>query len=152
MQDAAEFVFDEAELLDAADWDAWLALFLPDGRYWVPCTPEQTDPWDSISHVWEDIPLMRARIGRLRHRFALGLPIRTSHVVGGVRVLPGAADGVLRVRSRFTMQEFVDGETRLHGGRVLHDLVAADGVWRIRLKRVDLVDADGVQELLQVFL
>jgi len=31
-----QFVLHEARLLNAGDHDAWLALFHPEGRYWVP--------------------------------------------------------------------------------------------------------------------
>lgn len=152
MSDLARFLFDEAELLDTGAYDAWIDLFTLDARYWVPLSPAQTDPLGEVSYYYEDLPLMQARIGRLRHGRAMGLPVRTSHVIGNVTDLGAGPGGVRVVRSRFQMIEFVDDAQRLYGGRVTHHLVPEGAGWRIRLKRVDLANAGGVFDLLQGFL
>jgi len=151
MRDIAEFLFDEAELLDAGAYDAWLDLFTDDGRYWVPAYPEQIDAINEVSLYFENLALMQARIGRLRHPRAMGLPVRTSHLIGNVMPQGRTEDGALIVRSRFQMIEFIDDAQRLYGGRVTHHLVADGEGWKIRLKRVDLVNAGGVFDLLQGF-
>ena len=148
----ADFLYWEAELLDAAAWDDWLDLFTDDARYWVPNHPGQTDPLGEVSLYYEDLALMQARIGRLRHPRAMGLPVRTSHLVGNVRLIGTTPRGDLEVRSRFQMIEFVDDEKRLHGGAVTHHLTETPEGFRIRLKRVDLVDAGGAFGLLQGFV
>ena len=148
----ARFVFDEAELLDCGEYDRWFALFTEDARYWVPSHPQQTDPLNEVSLFYEDPALMHARIGRLRHPRALDTPVRTSHVIGNVRTAGRAPDGDLVVRSRFQMIEFIADEQRLYGGAVTHHLVRDGTGWKIRLKRIDLANAGGVFELLQVFL
>lgn len=145
------FLIEEAELLDVGDYDTWLALFTEDAYYWVPSHPRQTDPLGDISLYYEDRALMHARIGRLRHPRAMGLPLRTSHLLGNIRITGRTERGDLVVRSRFQMLEFVLDEQRLHGGAVTHHLAPADEGWRIRLKRVDLVNAGGVFDLLQGF-
>jgi 3-phenylpropionate/cinnamic acid dioxygenase small subunit len=149
--DVASFLYKEAELLDSGEYDAWLALFTHDARYWVPSYPEQTDPLCEVSLFYEDRALMHARIGRLRHPRALGVPVRTSRLIGNVRLTGHDADGTLIVRSRFQMIEFIDDEQPPHGGGITHHLVPADDTWKIRLKRVDLVNAGGIFDLLQVF-
>jgi benzoate/toluate 1,2-dioxygenase beta subunit len=145
------FLAEEAEFLDAGDYDAWLALFSDDAHYWVPLAPEQTDPVGDVSLFYEDLALMQERIGRLRHARALEAPVRTSHLIGNVRVLIERAGDALVVRSRFQMIEFTSEEQRLYGGGVTHHLLATRDGWRIRLKRVDLVNAGGVFDLLQGF-
>ncbi len=145
------FLIEEAELLDGGDYDKWLDLFAEDARYWVPSHPAQANPVDDISLYYEDRALMHARIGRLRHPRAMGLPVRTSHLLGNIRVTGRTEQGDVIVRSRFQMLEFVLDEQRLHGGAVTHHLVPAGETWQIRLKRVDLVNAGGVFDLLQGF-
>jgi benzoate/toluate 1,2-dioxygenase beta subunit len=49
------------------------------------------------------------------------------------------------------MIEFMGDTQRLYGGRVTHHLVADGESWKIRLKRVDLVNAGGIFDLLQGF-
>jgi 3-phenylpropionate/cinnamic acid dioxygenase small subunit len=149
--DIARYLAEEAEFLDAGDYDAWLTLFTDDAHYWVPLGPEQTDPVHEVSLFYEDLALMQERIGRLRHARALQAPVRTSHLIGNVRVLDERADDAVVVRSRFQMIEFTGEEQRLYGGAVTHHLLATADGWRIRLKRVDLVNAGGVFDLLQVF-
>jgi hypothetical protein len=34
--DLIDFVYDEARMLDEGRYDEWLALWLPDGHYWMP--------------------------------------------------------------------------------------------------------------------
>jgi 3-phenylpropionate/cinnamic acid dioxygenase small subunit len=147
----AHYLAEEAEFLDAGDYDAWLTLFTDDAHYWVPLGPQQTDPVNQVSLFYEDLALMQERIGRLRHARALESPVRTSHLIGNVRVLDERAGDALVVRSRFQMIEFTGDEQRLYGGAVTHHLLATRDGWRIRLKRVDLVNAGGVFDLLQGF-
>ena len=151
MIDIAQFLFAEAELLDSGAYDAWLDLFTEDARYWVPAYPEQTDAINEVSLYFENLALMQARIGRLRHPRAMGLPVRTSHVIGNVVPHGRTEDGALIIRSRFQMIEFIGDAQRLYGGALTHHLDADGESWKIRLKRVDLVNAGGIFELLQGF-
>ena len=149
--DVSRFLYDEAYFLDRGEYDRWLQLFSDDARYWVPSHPDQKDPLNEVSLYYEDRALMLARIGRLRHPRALGAPVRTSHVIGNVRVIGRSEDGALVVHSNFQMLEFVAEEQRLYGGAVIHHLVDDATGWKIRLKRVDLVNTGGVFDLLQGF-
>ena len=149
------FLVAEAELLDRGDYAAWLDLFAEDGWYWVPAAPDQPDPDDHVSLFYENKPLMRMRIERLAHPRAHGVarPIRTSRVVGNVVLDPAAADANrLVARSRFHMAEVQDGRQRIFAGAYTHHLAATPAGLRIRLKRVDLVNADACHEALQVFI
>jgi hypothetical protein len=62
-----DFVAEEAALLDAGRLDDWLALFEPDGRYWVPLLgARQADPFSHNSLAWEDRLLLQLRVDRLK--------------------------------------------------------------------------------------
>jgi benzoate/toluate 1,2-dioxygenase beta subunit len=140
-------------LLDEQAFERWLALFTEDGTYWVPAVPGQADPFTHVSLFFEDRPLMEMRIARLRHPHAHGASraIRTSRIVANVMV--DSADGDrLTVRSRFQLVEFHAGRKRLIAGAYEHRLVAESDSYRIERKRVDLVDADGEHEAMQLFL
>ena len=43
-QEAEEFLFREALLLDRGDWDAWLDLYLPDAVFWMPAWRDESVP------------------------------------------------------------------------------------------------------------
>jgi 3-phenylpropionate/cinnamic acid dioxygenase small subunit len=38
------FLLREAKLLDTGEFEAWLALYAPQGIYWMPSQPGQMDP------------------------------------------------------------------------------------------------------------
>ncbi len=148
-------LYRECRLLDAGDYDAWLDLYTEDCLYWVPAAWGQADATGHISLYREDRTLMQTRIRRLRHprAFSQEQPSRTSHVLGNVEIDPaGDGSGELVAQAAFHMLEFHRDEQRLLGGRVTYRLRGPDPGWKIRLKRVDLINCDGVHDALEVFL
>jgi benzoate/toluate 1,2-dioxygenase beta subunit len=147
------FLIEEAALLDRGAYESWINLFTGDGWYWVPASPAQTDPFDHVSLFFENKTLMRMRAERLQHPRAHGVaaPIRTSRVLGNV-LIHGRDGSDILVRSRFHMAEVQDGRQRVFAGTYIHRLSVADDGLRIRVKRVDLVNADAAHEAMQVFI
>src|SRR5262249_322205 len=85
------FVLPEARLLDAGELEAWLALYAPQGGYWMPSEPDQTDPKGIASIIYEDHAILAIRVQRLLEARALVLtPMpRTTHLVSNIEVLDG---------------------------------------------------------------
>jgi benzoate/toluate 1,2-dioxygenase beta subunit len=146
----AAFLYREARLLDERRFEEWRDLFTEDGLYWVPARPEQADPLHEVSIFCDDRAMMAARIRRLRHpRIHAEIPAsRAVRSVGNIEVDGPAADaprggGQVSVRSVLLMTEFRSGGQIAYHGRVSWRLaVVPDADFRIRLKRVDLVNAD----------
>lgn len=153
--EAEDFLFRQAEYIDRRDYEAWLSLFTPDGLYWIPARPGDTDPETELSFMFDDLPMMVARAERLLAFGTAGQqPItRSSHIVSNVRVAEGASAGEVVVHSRFHVTQFRRDVTKYFSGSYTHHLVAtSDGV-KIRLQRIDLIDCDGIHDyILQVFL
>lgn len=143
----AAFLYREARLLDERRFEEWRDLFAEDGVYWVPVRPEQTDPLHEVSIFYDDRAMMAARIRRLRHpRIHAEIPpSRAVRTVANVEVdLPDATRQV-SVRSVLHMTEFRAGGQIAYHGRVSWRLaLEPGGDFRIRLKRVDLVNADAM--------
>jgi 3-phenylpropionate/cinnamic acid dioxygenase small subunit len=143
----SQFLYDEAALLDARDWDSWERLFLPQGTYWVPAARDQTDSVHHVSLVNDNALLRQVRIGRLKNGDATSLQGRpnSSHLISNIRVT--AADdlrGQYTLRSCFVVAQFASwGTSTFHGGYTHELLRDGDGALRISLKRVDLVNVDG---------
>ncbi|MBF6568928.1 MAG: aromatic-ring-hydroxylating dioxygenase subunit beta [Candidatus Binataceae bacterium] len=155
LPDLEQFLYREAMLLDRKLWDEWLGLFTDDGCYWVPLFFEQSDPMEHTSLFYEDRVLMQMRIDRLRHprAFSQETPSLTSHVVAGVMLEQfDETSGECIVRSSFHLLEFHGEEHRIFGGFATFTLVPADGSFKIKLKRVDLINAGGMHEPLQLFI
>ena len=142
-REVEQFLYVQAELLDAKHWQAWIDLFAADGVYWMPVAPEQTE-WESSPSIFiEDKLMMEIRKGRVSHPNAWSQAPQweTSHLVSHVAI-ESAEAGKIVVRSRFHMMELRRDAIRHFGGRYSHTLVRdAAGALRIQLQRVDLFNS-----------
>jgi 3-phenylpropionate/cinnamic acid dioxygenase small subunit len=60
-----QFLLHEARLLDEGKFDDWLKLFTPEAWYWVPSEPDQADPIETVSLIYDDRRLLETRVRRL---------------------------------------------------------------------------------------
>src|SRR5215210_8389316 len=101
-----QFLLHEARLLDEARFDEWLALFTEEAWYWVPIEPDQKNPFDTVSLIYDDRRLLETRVRRLASPriYSQEPRSRTSRLVTNVTLekndSPGAA-----VRSKFVLVE-----------------------------------------------
>jgi 3-phenylpropionate/cinnamic acid dioxygenase small subunit len=138
-----QFLLHEARLLDEGKFDEWLALFTPEAFYWVPSEPDQADPIETVSLIYDDRRLLETRVRRLAspRMYSQEPRSRTSRIVTNVSIEQADAGSTL-VRSKFVMIEYRREQQRLFGGTVRHRLVWVDGRIQIASKRVDLVNCD----------
>ncbi len=119
----------------------------------MPIEPDQDNPHDTISLIYDDRRLLETRIRRLAHpgAHAQTPASRTSRIIANVTAEDGATDGAdFVVRSKFQMIEYRRDTQRLFAGTCRHGLVEADGGFRIRWKRVDLVNCDSMHDGISV--
>jgi p-cumate 2,3-dioxygenase subunit beta len=145
-----DFLFDEAELLDTWDLEAWLSLFTEDCRYLVPPgeLPEDASPDSALFYIADDHQMLHERVKRLAKRSAHAeFPhSRTRHFVSNVRILPeGNANGAIGVRCAFLTHRSRAGVIDMFIGKSSYRLVRSDGQLRIREKRCRL-DYDNLRE------
>ncbi len=138
------FLIDEARLLDEGHFDAWLALFTADARYWVPSQPNQESPYDTVSLMYDDRRLLETRVRRLADPriYSQEPRSRTSRIVTNVTLQPETKESGRFVRSKFILVEYRREKQRLFAGTYLHRLVGEGDEMRIAMKRVDLVNCD----------
>lgn len=152
---AERVLYLECEYLNLGSYDAWLALFSEDCLYWAPLAPGQDDADSHSSLFHENRALMRMRIARVTNQAAHSL-------AGGIRTSRSAGPAALRdiekengdwiVERRFQMIERQGERTRNFAGLFTYRLAPGGKSFRIREKRVDLIDCDGPHEPLEVFL
>lgn len=149
-----QFLYGEARLLDEQRFDAWQSLWTDTGMYWMPQMHEQESPYDHISLFWEDRMMRSVRIRRLEHarNWSQQPPSHTARLVGNVIVDGEDAEGNLVVRSVFQMTEWRKVAPRQLAGAYTHKLTPMDEGWRMHMKRIDLVTADSVQDIFEVFV
>lgn len=146
------FLYKEAELLDAREFDAWVELFADDGVYWVPSGSDDSDPSREVSLAYESVARLRERVWRLQSGVAHAQepPSRTAHSVTNVIAEP---DGErVRVSSTFVVHEFRRGRLHIHAGRYRHELRRTGDAFAIAVKKVELVNNDGYLGNLSILL
>ena len=154
-QDLIDFVVREARLLDAKQYEEWNALFTDDAYYWVPLVPDQVDGINHTSHLYEDKLLRELRIERLKSPRAFTLqPPSRSHLLLQTPTVEAFDDGADRyvVRSEFHYTESQGDELQFYVGTCFHHLTVRDGVLRITLKRVNLLNCDAALPAVQLFI
>ncbi len=155
-QDLIDFVVHEAQLLDSRRFDAWNALFAPEGIYWIPLRGEQQqDGLNEASYLYEDKLLRELRVERLKspRAFSQQPPSRCQHVLQTPVVEQfDAAQGRYVLRTPFHYAEARGGEVQYLVGTARHHLCERDGALRIELKRVDLLNADSPLPMVQLFI
>jgi len=138
-----EFLLHEARLLDEGKFDDWLALFTLDAWYWVPSEPDQADPVETVSLIYDDRRLLETRVRRLAspRMYSQEPRSRTSRMITNV-TLEDVERNSCTVRSKFLMIEYRREQQRIFGGTMLHGLVLSGGRILIAWKRVNLVNCD----------
>lgn len=149
----AEFLFHEARLLDAHEYEKWLELFTADATYWVPLEQGQKDPLETSSIIHDDRTLLELRVKQYRHaRAHARQPLaRTVHQVGNITPL-GESNGEVRVGSTLTVVEFRNEKQRVYGALVEHRLRKNGDTFAIAHKRVDLVNSEGELDGIAILL
>lgn len=154
LRDIETFLYDEADCLDRADLNAWFELYTKDATYWMPAAPDQDDPDMHISLFYDDNLLMEIRRRNFGHWMAASMeyPVRCSHVIGNVRIADrDDAAGTLTVTSNFQAVVYYREQT-VWAGRYTHELVRTDAGFRIRRKRVDILNCDAPLGSLVIYL
>jgi 3-phenylpropionate/cinnamic acid dioxygenase small subunit len=150
-----QFLYRQAELLDAKRWADYISLFADEGVYWMPPEPSHKT-WEGMPAIFaEDKNLMNVRMGRVLHPDAWSQRPQwgTNHVVGNVMIETEAPNGDVVVRSRFHMMELRRDDVRHFAGAYTHHLKKTRDGYRIKLQRVDMTNAQAAYDyVLQVWV
>jgi len=155
--EAEDFLYDEADLLDGWDLEAWLALCTDDVVYEVPATglPDGS-PATSLFLIHDDRFMLESRIKRLlsRNAHAENPRSRTRRLITNVRVSPAAGPGgngdgsgagtEVAVQASFHVIRFRNDAMHHYVGRYTYRLRSVDGRLRIAHRRAAL-DADSLR-------
>jgi len=153
IQGVQDFVQAEARLLNQARYQDWLALFAPEGRYWVPLggdVQSESDTHNALAN--EDRLLLTLRVERLlAGRAHSQQPAsRSAHLLQLPQV-DVCNDHHAEVYTPFTYVES-RGERQIWlAGQWCHRLCREQGAWRIALKRVNLLNAGAAHPAIQLF-
>lgn len=154
-REVEEFLYGEAELLDARRFDEWLALFTDDARYWMPMRrnvpPDErerefTREGADVNWFDEGKDTLGRRVAQIQTgiHWAEEPPSRICHMVSNVQVLRTSPSGSatpseVTVRCRFLVyRNRVETETDVLVGKREDVLRRMDGSWKIARRMVVL--------------
>ena len=146
------FLYREARLMDEHRYEEWLALWADEARYWVPCNDDDIDPMRQVSIIYDDRERLQQRVERLMSGSVLAQDPkpRMRRLVSNIEVETRGGDIV--VESNFILG-WARGETQqIWAGRSIHTLVRAGETFKIRAKKVLLINADQEMPLLQFLI
>lgn len=155
---ARALVHREARLLDERRWADWLALYRPDATFWMPAWDAEfvltADPDREVSLIYYASRAgLEDRVWRIESgKSVASMPLaRTTHLIAGVELLDQASDR-LRVASAWTTHVWrtKTKQAVTFFGRYEHELARADDGWRIRRKKIVLVN-DTVPTMLDFY-
>ena len=149
------FIYKEARLIDEKRFDEWYELFTEDAYYWVPLVPGQTDPLAHNSLAYEDRLLLKLRIERLKlpTAYAQKPASRCHHVLQAPELEKSdPARGEFLTRTPFIYTETRGDEVQRYAATAWHTLVTSSRGLKIRLKRVDILNADAALPSIHLFL
>lgn len=147
IRDLEEFLYLEASYLDTPDLDAWINLYTEDGTYWMPAIENQEDPLNHVSLMYDDRVLMEIRKRNFVHPRAASKDyiIRASHLISNVRLTDlDEQTGDCTVTSNFQCASYYWDKQTIYAGTYQHELIQTDDGFRIKQKRVNLINCDGV--------
>jgi 3-phenylpropionate/cinnamic acid dioxygenase small subunit len=161
LSEIEQFLYREARLLDERRFEAWLALFTDDVRYWMPVRmtryPRRSKAiavLDPDRHVEEELgkasdlaifdetkETLCRRVARLDTGMAWAEdpPSRTRHIVSNVEVEPGETEAELRIYSNFVVyRNRGESEQDFYVGARQDTLRNVDGAWKIARRTIVL--------------
>lgn len=135
--------------LDERRWDEWLDLYTVDCEFWMPtwirAEDVATDPQTQLSHIYYASRAgLEDRVKRLRaRRSPASTPLpRTCHVLGNVLLTDPPTESRIALRASWNCHVFSprDAGISVFFGRSELELVRIDAGWRIRRKKVVLLN------------
>ncbi len=155
--EAEEFLYDEADLLDAWQLEDWLALCTEDVVYEIPSTTHPHGEANaSLFLVHDDRSMLESRVRRLlsRNAHAENPRSRTRRLISNVRVGTGVGgtvgaaqpdrDHEVAVRASFHVLRFRNDEVHQYVGRYTYRLRRTEDGLRIAYRRATL-DMDSLR-------
>ncbi|MHC8409824.1 aromatic-ring-hydroxylating dioxygenase subunit beta [Pseudomonas sp. Hz4] len=149
-----QLIASEIQLLDQQDFSAWQQLLTPEYTYWIPLRREQTSPLHESSLLYEDRFLTTLRINRLANarNYSQQPKSRSLHIAQSP-LIRMEDDELSALSSTNMLYCEARGDSEWHYPvTVEHQLINAEGTWKIKGKKVLLLNPSRAIESLQLII
>jgi benzoate/toluate 1,2-dioxygenase beta subunit len=155
IREIEQLLYEEASFLDRPDLDRWIELYTEDGTYWMPAIPDQESPHTHISLFFDDRVLMEVRRRNFVHPAASSkdYDVRASHIISNIQIRDEDQEtGACTVTSNFHCFLYYRDKQTPYAGTYTHELVRVGGSYKIRSKRVDIINCDAVLNTIIIYI
>ncbi|MED5420198.1 MAG: aromatic-ring-hydroxylating dioxygenase subunit beta [Pseudomonadota bacterium] len=149
------FLYKEASFLDRPDLDKWMELYTEDGTYWMPAIPDQEDAEMHISLFYDDRVMMEVRRRNFVHPAAASKEyvVRASHIISNIQVTElDERNGDCTVTSNFHCFLYYHDRQTPYAGTYTHQLVRDGDSYKIKSKRVDIINCDTALNTIIIYI
>ncbi|MHC8383391.1 aromatic-ring-hydroxylating dioxygenase subunit beta [Pseudomonas sp. LB3P14] len=149
-----QLIASEIQLLDQQDFSAWQQLLTPEYTYWIPLRREQTSPLHESSLLFEDRFLTTLRINRLANarNYSQQPKSRSLHIAQS-SLIRMEDDELSASASTNMLYCEARGDSEWHYPvTVEHQLINVEGTWKIKGKKVLLLNPSRAIESLQLII
>ncbi|MDT3722414.1 aromatic-ring-hydroxylating dioxygenase subunit beta [Pseudomonas oryzihabitans] len=143
LNEVTAFIWQEGDMLDHGDYQAWLDQWTAQGLYIIPIDPKETDPENSLNYAYDDHHMRQLRVQRLisGESISTSPQPRTVRTLSRIRVL--ADDGsTVTVRCAQNVREFRKESLKHYSADVTYELVRAEGQFKLQRKVISLINSD----------
>jgi 3-phenylpropionate/cinnamic acid dioxygenase small subunit len=136
-----QFVYREARLQDDNEYEAWEALWTPDGIYWVPANGDDTDPDEQMSIIYDNRSRISLRVKQLLtgRRYTQAPQSRLRRLISNIELL-GEYNGDIRVGTNCLVFESNVRDDTIWAARNEYRLRVEGSDFRMAYKKVILVN------------
>lgn len=155
IREIEQLLYKEASFLDRPDLDSWIDLYTEDGTYWMPAIPDQQDPHNHISLFYDDRVLMEVRRRNFVHPAAASkeYTVRASHIISNIQVQDSDdKTGFCTVTSNFHCYLYYRDRQTPYAGTYTHELIREGDSYKIRSKRVDIINCDAALNTIIIYI
>ncbi len=142
MSEVEQFIYREARLADEHRYEEWEALWTDDGVYWVPYGPDDSDPEQRMSVIYDNRSRIATRIKQFqtgKRHAATPLP-RVRRIVSNIEV-DESDSAEIGVGANFVAYESRERGITIWAGRTQYRLRRAPEL-RMAAKHVYLINND----------
>ena len=125
LREAEKFLYREAELADAHNYQEWLSLWAKELTYWVPASRDDIDPRRQVSLIYDNRTRLEDRLFRLGTGLAHSQRPRSKllRTVSNIELIDYERSRGGTVQSRFVIGELRREQESFWMGRARHVLV-----------------------------
>ncbi len=144
LADVTEFLWQEADILDRKEYDAWIDLWLEEGLYILPIG-DGVDYENQLNLCYDTDKMRRMRVDRFKRGFSISSAPAADTVRIVSRIVIESAEGdVIKLRAAEHLVEDKFGRQRIWAADLFYTLRKTEDGFKLERKIAKLLNSDGM--------